>query len=45
MAAFPSHIQRDNIVKQARFGIAVDRWMAKNECDASSNPVLDLDAG
>lgn len=32
----PSHIPRDNIVRQARFGVAVDRWMAANECDASS---------
>ncbi len=32
----PSHIQRENIVRQARFGIAVDRWMEANECDASS---------
>lgn len=32
----PAHIQRENILRQARFGIAVDRWMEKNECDASS---------
>lgn len=32
----PAHIQRDNIVRQARFGVVVDRWMAENECDASS---------
>ena len=32
----PSTIQRENIVRQARFGVAVDRWMAENECDASS---------
>ncbi len=32
----PSYIQHDNIVKQARLGIVVDRWMQENECDASS---------
>ena len=32
----PPYIERDNIVKQARLGIVVDRWMARNECDASS---------
>ena len=32
----PSTIMRDNIVKQARFSIAVDRWIEENECDASS---------
>lgn len=34
--AIPKTIKRDNIVKQARFSIAVDRWIAENECDASS---------
>ncbi len=32
----PSYIARENIVRQASFGVAVDRWMAANECDASS---------
>lgn len=32
----PSYIAHDNIVKQARLGIVVDRWMERNECDASS---------
>ena len=32
----PSYIQRENIVRQASFGVAVDRWMEENECDASS---------
>lgn len=32
----PAYIQRDNIVKQARLGVTVDRWMERNECDASS---------
>ncbi|SHO67365.1 L-fucose isomerase [Pseudoxanthobacter soli DSM 19599] len=32
----PSYIARENIVRQASFGVAVDRWMAENECDASS---------
>ncbi len=32
----PASIHRENIEKQARLGVTVDRWMAKNECDASS---------
>jgi L-fucose isomerase-like protein len=32
----PAYIQRDNIVKQARLGVTLDRWMERNECDASS---------
>lgn len=32
----PPTIMRENIVRQACFGVAVDRWMAANECDASS---------
>ena len=32
----PAYIKRDNIVKQARLGVTVDRWMERNECDASS---------
>lgn len=32
----PDRIARDAIVRQARLGVAVDRWMAENECDASS---------
>jgi L-fucose isomerase-like protein len=32
----PGYIQHENIVKQARLGIVVDRWMQENECDASS---------
>ncbi|WP_127902412.1 L-fucose/L-arabinose isomerase family protein [Solirhodobacter olei] len=32
----PSQIVRDNIVKQARLSIVLDRWIAENECDASS---------
>ncbi|MDE2112459.1 MAG: fucose isomerase [Alphaproteobacteria bacterium] len=31
----PSTIKRENIVKQAKFSVAVNRWMAENECDAS----------
>lgn len=34
--SIPKTIKRENIVKQARFSIAVDRWIAENECDASS---------
>lgn len=32
----PAHVLHENIVKQARLGIVVDRWMERNECDASS---------
>jgi L-fucose isomerase-like protein len=32
----PAHIKPANIVKQAKWTIAVDRWMAENDCDASS---------
>lgn len=32
----PAYIKRDNIVKQARLGVTLDRWMDRNECDASS---------
>jgi L-fucose isomerase-like protein len=32
----PAHIDRGNIVKQAKWSLAVDRWIAENECDASS---------
>ena len=32
----PAHIARGNIVKQAKWGLAVDRWIDENECDASS---------
>jgi L-fucose isomerase-like protein len=32
----PKTIRREHIVKQACFSIAVDRWIAENECDASS---------
>ena len=32
----PAHIKHENIAKQARWTIAVDRWIAENECDASA---------
>jgi len=32
----PAHIKRENIAKQAKWTIAVDRWIAENECDASA---------
>jgi len=32
----PPSIKRENIVKQAKLGIAVDRWMQKNDCQASA---------
>lgn len=34
--SIPKTIARENIAKQARFSIAVDRWIAENDCDASS---------
>jgi L-fucose isomerase-like protein len=34
--SIPKTIKQENIVKQARFSIAVDRWIEENECDASS---------
>lgn len=34
--SIPKTIKRENIVKQACFSIAVDRWIDENECDASS---------
>jgi L-fucose isomerase-like protein len=32
----PKHIKRENIVKQAKWTVTVDRWIEENECDASS---------
>jgi L-fucose isomerase-like protein len=32
----PGHIKHENIVKQAKLSIAVNRWIEKNECDASA---------
>ena len=32
----PAHIKHENIVKQAKWTIAVNRWIAENECDASA---------
>ena len=32
----PAHIKKENIVKQAKLSIAVNRWIEKNECDASA---------
>ena len=32
----PAHIKRDRIVRQAKWTIAVDRWIEENECDASA---------
>jgi len=32
----PAHIGRDKIVKQARLTIALDRWTAENDCDATA---------
>ena len=39
MAAYgriPAHIKRENILKQAKLTLAVNRWIEKNECDASA---------
>lgn len=32
----PGHIKQENILKQAKWTISVDRWIEANECDASS---------
>lgn len=32
----PTHIKPEKIVKQAKWTIAVNRWIAENECDASA---------
>ena len=32
----PTHIKHENIVKQAKLSIAVNRWTEENECDASA---------
>ena len=32
----PDYIKEENIVRQASWSVALDRWMAENECDASA---------
>jgi L-fucose isomerase-like protein len=32
----PGHIKPDNILRQAKWTIAVDRWIEENDCDASA---------
>jgi L-fucose isomerase-like protein len=32
----PATIKRENIVKQAKLSVAVNRWLERNDCDASS---------
>ena len=32
----PAHIRQENIVKQAKLSLAVNRWIEENECDASA---------
>ena len=32
----PEHIPEENILKQARLSVTIDRWMEENECDASA---------
>ncbi len=32
----PAHIKQENIVKQAKWTVSVNRWIAENECDASA---------
>ncbi|MEF2074512.1 L-fucose/L-arabinose isomerase family protein [Consotaella aegiceratis] len=34
--SIPAHIERGQIARQAKWTIAVDRWIAENECDASA---------
>jgi L-fucose isomerase-like protein len=32
----PAHIKREKIIRQAKWTLAVDRWIEENECDASA---------
>ena len=32
----PAHIKQENIVKQAKWTVSVNRWIAENECDSSA---------
>ena len=32
----PAHIKPEQIARQAKWSLAVDRWIAENECDASA---------
>lgn len=32
----PPHIKQENIIKQAKLTLAVNRWIEENECDASA---------
>ena len=32
----PVHIKPEQIARQAKWSLAVDRWIAENECDASA---------
>ena len=32
----PAHISAENILKQTKLSVAIDRWMDENECDASA---------
>jgi L-fucose isomerase-like protein len=32
----PGHIPAENVLKQARLSVVIDRWMDENECDASA---------
>ena len=32
----PAHISEDQILRQAKWSLAVNRWIAENECDASA---------
>ena len=32
----PASIHRDKVIRQAKFGVVVERWMDENECDASA---------
>jgi len=32
----PDYVPNENVLKQARLSVAIDRWMDENECDASA---------
>jgi len=32
----PAHVKEENVLKQAKLSVVIDRWMNENECDASA---------
>jgi L-fucose isomerase-like protein len=32
----PDHVEDENVLKQAKLSVAIDRWMEENDCDASA---------